>query len=134
MSVLSFAQLRQLAADTGFPDPSFAATIALRESSGNTNATNIHGPLPNALPERSFGLWQINTLAHPQYDESSLLDPDYNAHAALQISSGGTNWKPWSTYQDILARSFPWGAAIAGAVIVGMGAGAAYALSRKRRR
>src|ERR1019366_10543421 len=48
--------------------------------------------------ERSFGLWQINTLAHPNYDEASLLDPTYNAQAAYQISSAGTNWSPWSTY------------------------------------
>jgi len=92
-------ELRALAASVGFPDPDTAAAVAMAESRGNPSAQNlVTNPAPGNGPERSFGLWQINTLAHPNYDENSLLDPTYNARAALAISQNGTNWTPWSTY------------------------------------
>jgi hypothetical protein len=107
---MNLAQLRALAVSTGFPNPDLAAAVAMAESRGNPSATaivtqeqatawNTANPTePAHGPERSFGLWQINTLAHPTYSESSLLDPTYNALAAYTISNGGTNWRPWSTY------------------------------------
>lgn len=99
--VLSLSDLEALAASVGFPNPALAAAVAMAESRGDAGAQCIdcfHRPDGTAVHERSFGLWQINTDAHPQYDEAKLLDPVYNARAALQVSSGGTNWKPWSTY------------------------------------
>ena len=99
MSNLTVDQLYSLAASVGFPDPETAAAIAMAESRGNPAASNVvTDPLPGNGPERAFGLWQINTLAHPNYDETSLLDPTYNAKAAFDISQGGTNFNPWSTY------------------------------------
>ena len=106
--ILSPAQLRDLAASVGFPDPAMAAAVAMVESYGHTDASNIVTPAMAAAqtasdpkhpvgPERSFGIWQINTLASPQYNETSLLDPDYNARAAYILSNGGTNWGPWRT-------------------------------------
>lgn len=96
---MTLSELRALAASTGFPNPNLAAAVAMAESKGNPSATNIvTNPAPGNGPERSFGLWQINTLAHPSYDETSLLDPTYNAQAAFAISHGGMVWKPWSTF------------------------------------
>jgi hypothetical protein len=96
---MNLAQLRELAVSTGFPNPDLAAAVAMAESKGNPDATAIvTNPLPGNGPERSFGLWQINTLAHPTYSETALLDPTYNAQAAFTISNGGTNWHPWSTF------------------------------------
>lgn len=96
---MNLAQLRSLAASVGFPNPNLAAAVAMAESTGNPSATNIvTNPAPGNGPERSFGLWQINTLAHPNYNETSLLDPTYNAQAAYAISDQGQNWTPWSTY------------------------------------
>ena len=86
---LSLSQLRDLAASVGFPDPDTAAAIAMAESGGDPNAYNTEG---------SYGLWQIHLVAHPSYDAQSLFDPTYNARAAFDISSGGTNFKPWTTY------------------------------------
>lgn len=106
-TTFTLAQLRALAVSTGFPDPDTAAAIAMAEShiagsvpdQANPSATNIvTRPAAGNLPERSFGLWQINTLAHPQYNETQLLDPTYNAQAAFAVSQSGTTWKPWSTY------------------------------------
>lgn len=104
---MTLAQLRSLAAHLGFPDPVTAAAVAMAESAGNPGAINIvANPLPGNAPERSFGLWQINTLAHPQYDEGQLGDPTYNGQAAFAISSGGRNWTPWSTYTSGAYRAF----------------------------
>jgi hypothetical protein len=86
-------QLQQLAASVGFPDPALAAAVAMAESGGN----------PNAFGDAQFGgsegLWQINLPSHPNYDPTLLFDPTYNAQAAFQISSGGTNWQPWTTFR-----------------------------------
>jgi Lysozyme like domain len=93
--VLTLAQLRELAQQVGFPDPRTAAAIAMAESGGNPLAQNINPPR-----ERSFGLWQINVLAHRQYDASLLGDPLYNAQAALALSKRGTDWSHWGAYTD----------------------------------
>ena len=82
----------ELARRHGFPDPELAAAVALAESGGKAGAIGDHGT--------SFGLWQIHAPAHPQFDRNRLLEPDYNAAAALAISSNGTNWHPWTTYQQ----------------------------------
>lgn len=90
----SIAQLVQLASSVGFPDPATAAAVAMAESGGDSNALGD----TQITPGGSVGLWQVNLAAHPQYDAGELYDPTTNAQAALSISSGGTNWRPWSTY------------------------------------
>jgi hypothetical protein len=98
---MTLAQIIALAQSVGFPNPQIAAAVAMAESGGNPFATHIvTAPPPGQLPERSFGLWQINTLAHPEFDETQLLSAAYNAHAALLISQSGTDWTPWSTYTN----------------------------------
>ena len=52
----------------------------------------------NTSREDSRGLWQINVQAHPEYSGSNLYDPNSNAAAMVTISSGGSNWQPWSVY------------------------------------
>jgi len=95
---LDIAQLQALALSVGFPAASVptAAAVAMAESGGNPQAV---GDL-NITPGGSEGLWQINLKAHPSYDAARLFDPAYNAQAALAISSGGTNWNPWSTFKS----------------------------------
>lgn len=85
-------ELVALARRHGFPDPELAASIALAESGGNARAIGDHGS--------SFGLWQIHSPAHPQFDRGRLLEPDYNADAAFAISNGGSNWQPWTTFRQ----------------------------------
>lgn len=93
---LSFAQLRELARAVGIPDEQLdtAAAIALAESNGGH---------PDALGDQghSFGLWQINIPAHPEYAPGpQLFDPTLNAVAMAAISNHGKNWHPWSTYNN----------------------------------
>lgn len=62
-----------------------AAEIATAESGGNQNAIS---------PTDDFGLWQING----SHGAEATLDPVGNARAAIAISSDGTNWTAWTTF------------------------------------
>ena len=76
------------------------SAIGMAESSGRSDAYNPgvgHGGRPTK--EKSVGLWQVNTLAHPQYDKEKLKDPDYNAKAALDIFKK-QGLKAWGAYTD----------------------------------
>lgn len=88
-------------------DADVASAVALAESKGDPDALdntsspgqpNYKPPSGNASPEFSVGLWQINWLAHPNYDVSELPNPLYNATAAVEISNGGADFSAWSTY------------------------------------
>lgn len=82
-----------IAKNAGFADPKLAAAIALAESGGVTNA------LARSSREISVGLWQINTMIHP-YSASDMRNPLKNAAAAFKISKGGTNWRPWTSFNN----------------------------------
>lgn len=98
---MNLAQLRALAVQTGFDDPDTAAAVAMAESGGDPHAQgDPHGPAdatPNGT-STSFGLWQIHQTVWAQFDQQSLLDPTYNAQAALVISKTTRGWNNWSTY------------------------------------
>lgn len=69
-----------------------AAAIAMAESGGNSTASNINS---NGTLDR--GLWQINS----SNGSGSSFDVMTNARAAVSMSGGGTNWRPWCTaYSD----------------------------------
>lgn len=91
--MLSLAQLRELAAAAGMADSSTAAAIAMAESHGDSKAVGDNGT--------SIGLWQIHVPTAPkEYANADMLKhPGFNAQAANAISSGGTNWQPWTTFR-----------------------------------
>jgi soluble lytic murein transglycosylase-like protein len=93
----TLAQLQALAASVGFPDPALAAAVAMAESGGNPTIVGDTGPGVNGP---SIGLWQIDLFYHKQYTQAQMDDPVQNAQAAFAISSKGTNWTPWSTYNS----------------------------------
>ena len=70
-----------------------ATAIAFAESSGNIHAVNH-----NRNGSSDYGLWQINTI-HGM-TRSYLFNVDNNANAMIDISSGGTTFRPWSTYTN----------------------------------
>lgn len=103
MPKLSAAAITQYVNNVGITGNAarIATAIALAESGGNTTS---HNPVP---PDNSYGLWQINMLGsmgparRKEFSISKnedLYDPAINAAAMQKISSGGTNWKPWTTY------------------------------------
>ena len=73
----------------GNPSAAFmAAEVATAESGGNPNAVS---------GTDDIGLWQINA---PSWGAMATFNPLSNAHSAIAISSDGTNWWPWVTYQQ----------------------------------
>jgi hypothetical protein len=89
-----------------------AAAIALAESGGCQYA--LAGPFDirpvqectyrKTVGENSFGLWQINLEAHPQYTfgnkGANLFKALVNARAAVEISRQGRSFHAWSTYEN----------------------------------
>jgi hypothetical protein len=104
---LTDVQIAQYAVTAGLATYTSIATsvaIAIAESQGNVSAHNPGNGTTDI--EDSYGLWQINVLAHSNYDKSKLYDPAYNAAAMVSISSGGTNWNPWGTYTSGAYRKY----------------------------
>ena len=90
---LSAAQIASFASGAGFTgdDLTTAVAIAIAESGGDPNAVGDGGT--------SIGLWQIHYTVHPEFDETKLTDPAYNAGAAFSIySARNRNFGAWSTY------------------------------------
>lgn len=78
-----------------------AVAIAIAESGGRDDAHNpgcCNDDCGCDGCESSWGLWQINLCAHPQYTPDQMIDAFKNAQAMFSISNGGTNWNPWTTY------------------------------------
>lgn len=128
---LTLQELRALALRVGFPPGSVdtAAAIAMAESGGNPDAV---GDLTLGT---SMGLWQINLAAHPAMASWTLTDPVVNATAALWISAGGTNFRPWSTFTVApypYLRYLPAAGFGVGSAIVALGLGALVARSGAR--
>lgn len=79
---------------------------SIRATAYAVTKAESHGGNPTAWGDKdkgdSLGLWQINLCWHPNYKghELDLFDPNYNAEAALTISSDGTDWTPWSTWKN----------------------------------
>jgi hypothetical protein len=95
----SYSQLEQIWISNGGPSVAapIAAAIAMAESSGNPQATDDDG---NGSVDR--GLWQINSV----HGNLSTYDVNANARAAIQISSGGRDWSPWTTYTSGAYRQY----------------------------
>lgn len=91
-----------------------AAAIAQAESGGCQYAK--HGPTDDrpvkvckytySTGENSYGLWQINRMAHPQYSAATLYDQLGNAQAAVDISNAGADFGAWTTYTSGAYRAF----------------------------
>ena len=103
-------QLKELALSVGFNEKnaSIAASVAMAESSGDSSNDTIKSGLYARTGETSYGLWQINMtgalgperikqLGLSSYKD--LYDPVTNARAAFKLS-GGSNWSPWSAYNN----------------------------------
>lgn len=86
-----------------------ATAIAMAESSLNPSAVGDVS-LQDGKWGPSIGLWQIRSLKAQKgtgkaRDADRLTDPTFNAHAMAQISTGGANFAPWSTYKSGAYRS-----------------------------
>ena len=83
-----------------------ATAVGLAESSCTASATNRNGATSGcASGSVDRGMWQINSCYHAEVSVTCAFDAVCNAKAAYRISSSGTNWRPWSTYNSGAYRS-----------------------------
>lgn len=112
MTTLSPAQLYTLARNAGLSAAAAttATAVALAESGGRSDAVGDVN-LQDGTWGPSVGPWQIRTLkaetgtGGPR-DITRLTDPATNAASMAAISSGGSNFGPWSTYNNGAYRQF----------------------------
>ncbi len=84
-----------------------AVAVGMAESGCSPTASNSNGPTkgcPNGSVDR--GLWQINSCYHPTVSKNCAYDAQCNANAAYRISSGGSNWQPWVTYNNGRCKAY----------------------------
>lgn len=104
------AELEQLwiAAGGNPSEADIAAAIAQAESGGCQYAkAGLTDDRPvnactyrQTTTENSYGLWQINRDAHPQFTASSLYTAGGNAAAAVEVAQAGLDFTPWTTYTN----------------------------------
>lgn len=99
MAVLTIPQIAQVAVNAGIQNGQslfVCVAIALAESGGDTRAVNTANS--NGTIDR--GEWQINSVHDDKLPGRDRFDVDVNAQLMSIISSGGTNWQPWSTFNN----------------------------------
>ena len=99
---LTTLEALQLADQVGFHGAGLviAVAVAMAESSLRVRAVHDDPGGRGVPPSIDRGLWQINSVAHPDISEAEAFNPTDNARAALEISDHGTDWQPWTTYRD----------------------------------
>lgn len=99
---LTIEQMRQYAVMAGFRGRAadMMAAIAMAESRGNPYA---HNPI---FPDDSYGITQINALAHGAKARGAYGNPQRAMELAWEVSKGGTNFMPWSVYKSGAYRQY----------------------------
>lgn len=99
---LSDVQIAAVAQKAGFKGDGliWAVAVAIAESGGRPDAVNTNS---DQWSSRDRGLWQINDHWHPEVSDAAAFNPAKCAKAAFKISARGTNWRPWSTFDNRLA-------------------------------
>lgn len=96
----SFGEMLGFALQAGFTGPAAytAAAIGLAESNGNPNAIHYQD---GGKPYNSYGLMQINGSNDAAVGGArNALDPLTSFKQAYTLSKGGTDFSPWSTFND----------------------------------
>ena len=85
----------------GFNDAQSKAAIAnaMAESSLNPNAENHSKNPKTGVQEHSYGLFQVNRAAHPQFSVEDLKNPEKNIDAMITIMK--SNQKDFSTFKSL---------------------------------
>jgi hypothetical protein len=110
---LTPGQIAGYARQAGFTGPALvtATAVALAESGGRTDATNVNR---NGSTDR--GLWQLNDGAHPWVSSINWQDPAANARGAKRIyDEAGGSFRPWVAFTSGSSAKFTLQAAQAAA-------------------
>lgn len=97
---MSVPQIKQLALDAGFEGSAAdtATAIVMAESGGNPNAVGDGGT--------SFGLSQINAPSWGPIAASAKGNPTQAMKLMYDISGGGQDFRPWSTFKSGAYQKF----------------------------
>jgi cell wall-associated NlpC family hydrolase len=105
---LGYDQVADLAYAVGLRGDALATAIAISYfESFTTGPFDIEArgdtTIQTAKWGPSIGLWQVRSLkaqrgTGKERDELALYSPAHNAQSMYSISSGGTNWRPWSVF------------------------------------
>lgn len=105
-AMLSSSDVARYAYAAGFRGEALviAVAVAFAESGGKSDAIGDWS-LQDSTWGPSLGLWQVRSVkavsgTGQARDGSRLSDPLFNAQSAYQISSGGTNFGPWTTFNN----------------------------------
>jgi hypothetical protein len=93
----SAVRIARVAKRAGFRGQGWVISVAvsLAESGGWTRARHI-----NTDCSVDRGLWQINSYWHREVSNGQAFKPRRAARAAYRISAGGSDWRPWTTYDN----------------------------------
>lgn len=97
MATLSMIQVARYAYAAGFRGQDLRTIVAISqaESGFNPQAHNPGGP---GDPENSYGLWQINLVAHHDITAQQAMDPQQAANYAYKLFIHDGGFTDWSTY------------------------------------
>jgi hypothetical protein len=89
------------AAQAGFTGQGLrlAVAVGLAESGGNPTARGPNPPTPGCpAGSTDRGAWQLNNCYHPEVSDACADDLACAAVETYRISSGGSDWREWTTY------------------------------------
>lgn len=111
----------RVAYNAGFRGSSLVIATAIAGAESTYNPSNIGDQSHIGDPSEcggsylaSYGFWQIHCLVNPSdcsfpdtlRNATDCLQPQYCRNAAYAISKNGTDFSPWSTYQDNTYQNF----------------------------
>lgn len=99
MATISVADAMRDALQTGFSKTTAPIIVAIEEAESGLN-TLAHNTGTPGHPENSWGIAQINLLAHPDVSVTQATDPLLADYYALKLSNQGTNFTAWSTFNN----------------------------------
>jgi hypothetical protein len=93
------------------PEQAVMAVAIASGESGHRDAAEGDTTITDGTWGPSLGRWQVRCLwseigTGGTRDCSLLNDPKKNARSMYEISSGGTNWRPWSVYLHSLHEPY----------------------------
>lgn len=97
MAVISVAAARQYAQKAGFSGQSLNIIVAIAQAESGLDTQATHNNSDGSIDR---GILQINDKAHPDVSSTCVFDPTCAFQAGYRISSNGTDFTPWSTYNS----------------------------------
>ncbi len=106
MADYTLSQLVTAAYNAGFRGLGLRNAVATSLAENSSYSLTAHNTGTPGNPEDSYGPWQVNRFAHPQYTAQQLTTLDGAAKAAFEISNGGKDFTPWTQFVNGAYNNF----------------------------